>query len=99
MDTKTMTTDELFKALPMMVNDNGDFYFFYLMKGQKRINVGYRMNPSEGGKHLDNTRRCGKTLKEALKSMLDWLIEFNYYGKESNNILVDMIKNALQKTE
>ena len=99
MDTNEMNTDELFKALPMMVNDHGNFYFFYLMKGQKRISVGYKMNESKGGKHLCDTRRSGKTLKEALKSMLDWLIKFDYYGKTSNNILVDMIHDSLNSTE
>ena len=99
MNTNEMNTDELFKALPMMVNINGNFYCFYLIKGQKRISVGYKTNSDKGGKHLCDTRRSGKTLKEALKSMLDWLIEFNYYGKESDNILVDMIHDSLNSKD
>lgn len=98
MDTNKMNTDELFKALPMMVNDNGNFYFFYLVKGMKRISVGYKMNDSAGGKHLDNTRRSGKTIKEALKNILDWLIKFDYYNKPSSNILVDMIHDSLNNS-
>lgn len=97
MNTENLTTDELFKALPSFINVDGDLYHFKLIKGGKRVNVSYQMNQSEGGKSLGNTHRSAKTLKETLKSMLDWLIEFGYYNKRSENILVDMIKNSQNK--
>lgn len=79
MKTEILTTDELFKALPAFINDEGDLYHFNLIKGRNRIIVEYSMNKSEGGHSLRSTYRSGDTLKEALKSMLDWLIEFEYY--------------------
>jgi len=97
MKTEDLNTDELFKALPAFVNVNGKLYFFKLIKGNNRIIVEYKMNDSEGGASLDSTYRGGKTLKDALKSMLDWLIEFDYYDKISENILLDMIKNSKNK--
>ena len=93
MDTEKLTTDELFAALPGFINVKGDFYHFNLIKG-KRILISYQTNPSEGGKYLCSTYRTGKTLKEALKSMLDWLIESKYYNLKSENILIDMLKHA-----
>jgi hypothetical protein len=90
MDTNKMNTDELFYKLPAMVTYEGEFYFFYLMKGQNRINVGYRTNK---GKHLRDTGRSGDDLKGALKSMLDWLMDFDHYNKPSENVLLDMINN------
>lgn len=97
MDTSKLTTDQLFNTLPSMVNVNGNFYHFRLIKGNKRIIVEYKTNPSEGERNLRSTFRTGKTLKEALKSMLDWLIEFGYYNRKSDNILVDMIHNNLNQ--
>lgn len=94
MDTKNLTTDQLFKALPSFVNVKGDLYHFGLYKGGKRIAVEYRMNESEGGKALANTYRTGNTLKEVLKNTLEWLIEFGYYDLKSDNIILDMIKQS-----
>jgi len=68
-----LSTDELFKALPKMVNRNGNFYHFRLIKGAKRIIVKYKMNDSEGGRSLLDTHRTGKTLNEALKNTLELL--------------------------
>ena len=93
-ETKNLSTDDLFKALPSFVNVDGDFYHFSLVKGLNRIIVCYQMNQNEGGKCLENTNRSGKTTKDALKSMLDWLIQFGYYNKKSENILLDMIKKS-----
>lgn len=92
-EIEKLNTDELFKALPAFVNVGGDLYFFKLIKGNNRIIVEYKMNDSEGGKYLGSTYRGGKTLNSAMRSMLGWLIEFDYYDKVSENILLDMIKN------
>lgn len=94
MKTEDLTTDELFKALPSFINVKGTFYHFGLHKGNKRIIVEYKTNNRKGGKNLGDTYRSGKNLKEALKSMLDWLIKFDYYDQESRNILLDMIRNS-----
>ena len=94
MKTEGLNTDELFKALPSFINLDGNLYHFNLFKGSKRIIIDYTMNKSEGGKSLSNTYWGGKTLKEALKSCLDWLIEHEYYDQKSKNIFIDMIKNV-----
>lgn len=97
MDIEKLNTDELFKALPSMINMNGNFYHFKLIKGAKRIIVRYQTNVDEGSRCLGSTSRSGDTLKDALKSMVGWLIEFKYYEKESDNILLDMIHNSLNR--
>jgi hypothetical protein len=93
MNTELLNTDELFKVLPNFVNKNGAFYHFHLIKGNNGILVWYAKNQSEGGQYLDDTYRKGDNLKEALKIMLDWLIEFNYLGDNKRNILEDMLNN------
>lgn len=92
MNTENLNTDELFEALPSFINVEGDLYHFGLIKGSKRIIIDYTMNKSEGRKALCQTYWSGKTIKEALKNCLDWLIKFDYYDKRSENILLDMIK-------
>lgn len=77
LNTADMTTDELFEALPLFIQVGMDFYNFELVKGRKRNIVCYQMNRSS--KCLDDIRKGGDTLKEALKTMLDWLIESGYH--------------------
>jgi len=89
MNTEKLTTDELFNALPSFVNVNGKLYHFSLIKGSKRIIIDYTLNESEGGHSLCKTYWSGKTLKESLKTCLDWLIEHDYYNQTSKNILID----------
>jgi hypothetical protein len=93
MKTELLSTDELFDALPPFVIVKGSFYFFKLIKGNNGIIVEYKMNQSEGGRNLADTYRREKNLKDALKSMLDWLIEFNYYDSRRKKKLMDIIKN------
>ena len=96
MNTELLSTDELFKALPSFVNKNGILYHFHLIKGNNGILVWYAKNKSEGGEYLDDTYRMGDNLNDALKQMLDWLIEFNYLGDNNRNILEDMLNNIKQ---
>jgi len=97
MKTENLNTDELFEALPNFINVEGELYHFSLIKGSKRIIIDYTMNKSEGGKSLCQTYWSGKTIKEALKNCLDWLIKFDYNNKKSENILLDMIKSIEKK--
>jgi hypothetical protein len=80
-----MTTDELWDALPMRVYDNDD-YFLDVFKGSKRVIVQYKTNRDEAGfyKCLRNTYRGGTTLNEALQSMYDWLLKFDYIFERPN---------------
>lgn len=91
MNTELLNTDELFKVLPNAINDKGTLYFIHVVKGNNGVLVWYAKNQSEGGQYLDNTYRKGDTLKEALKEMLDWLIQFNYLNEYQTNILQDII--------
>lgn len=90
MKTENLTTDELFKELPSFINDEGTLYHFKLIKGSKRIIIDYVTNG--GSKSLSRRYWTGDTLYDALKETLDWLIKYGYYKKESENILLDMIK-------
>lgn len=92
MNTELLNTDELFKVLPSFVNKNGVLYHFNLIKGNNGILVWYAKNKSEGGEYLDETYRRGKTLKDALKSMLDWLIQFNYLSELQMDALQNINK-------
>lgn len=97
MNTEELNTDELFKALPSFINVDGKLYHFSMIKGSKRVLIDYRMNASEGGHPLCNAYWGGKTLKDALKNCLDWLIEHEYYDQPKRNILQDMINSVIEK--
>ncbi len=89
MDTEKLTIEELFNELPNIINIDGTLYHFHLIKGNNRILVMYRTDEDN---YLHSTCRGGKTLKLALKGMLDWLIEHELHNVKSENILIDMIK-------
>lgn len=93
-DRNKYGTDALFNALPSFINIKGDLYHFGLSKGINGIKCWYKMNDIDGGKYLADTSRGGKTLNAALHSMLNWLIEFDYYDVKSDNILADMIRSS-----
>lgn len=74
-----MTTDEIFVKLPnFIIGDKNKMYFFSLIKGSNRIHVEYK---SQDSKYLRNTRRSGKTLQDALLSMYNWLVKFEYINE------------------
>ena len=94
MDTSEMNSDELFKSLPTIINDSTGTYGLYIHKGMNRIIVSYKTNRDDDGnvKHLSGTSRTGHTLEEALRSMVNWLIEFGYYDNyqiENRNKIID----------
>ena len=97
MKTEKLTTEELFCALPNFINIRGTLYHFGLCKGNNRVIVWYKTNESAGGEYLGVTSRSGKDLKDALKQMLDWLIEFEYFKEKDDNSLYFSNKRAKLK--
>lgn len=75
MSVEHLTTDELFALLPFYVRVDGDLYFFKLIIGAHSVICWYAMNESEGGSVLLGVRNSGKTLKDCLKNMVEFLIE------------------------
>lgn len=89
-----MNSDELFKCLPTIINNSTGTYGFKLIKGTNRIIVMYVTDEDDNGNShaLSNTNRSGNTLEDALRSMLNWLIEFGYYANyqiENRNKTID----------
>lgn len=93
MKTENLTTDELFNSLPNFINLKGDIYHFGSIKGSNRIIIFYKR---DNGKYLCDTHRTGETLQTALKSMLDWLIDFKFYELKSENLFEDMTKPIVE---
>lgn len=75
------STDELYDMLPSMIRFHNELligeYFLYIYKStaKKQTSVNYIDNDN---KYLGSTHRSGKTLREALINMHNWLNEFNY---------------------
>lgn len=88
--TENLSTDELFERLESFINLEGTLYHFYLIKG-KQVLCWYE---NEKGDYLGNTYRGADNLHDCLKNQLDWLLKFNYYAYESENILLDMFKQV-----
>lgn len=91
-----MSTDEMFRTLPSIINDKGELYALHIFKGSKRIIIQYRTDLDINGhrKYLANTRRSSEvSLEHALRSMLNWLIKFGYY----NNHLVNQRNNTISE--
>jgi hypothetical protein len=86
--TEHLSTDELFERLEPFIRSNGELYHFYLIKG-KNVLCWYENDRKE---YLGNTYRGASNLHDCLKKQLDWLLKFDYYAYESENILLDMVK-------
>lgn len=93
-----LSSDEIFNLLPLFVHENNEPYSFKLVKHstKKRVNVSYVSN---SGTYLGLTQRSGKTLREALLNMLNWLVEFEYYEQDKGNIFQLMINQSEKAKE
>lgn len=76
------STDELYEMLPSMIRFKNDEligeYFLHLMKStsKKQTMIYYIDNDNN---HLAKTYRTGKTLRESIIVMINWLKEFEYH--------------------
>lgn len=84
---ENMTTDEIYVSLPVTVcYEDGhfmsdDYHLNIIPCGDCTI-IEYR---TTDGKYLASTRRYGKTLREAIIKMRNWLTEFNYQSRQEYN--------------